>query len=234
MSLRRLFQLRRLARDQRGTTINELVVGMAAGVVVLMGLSTLVIITVANTTRVSARVDATQQSRLSLNRVIDQLHSACIAPKVPPIRSGSSGTELRFVHATGSSVSPVPTLSVISASGSTLTQTDYSWKSGNPPFWVFNTTPTRSFQLANRITPIGSKPIFSYYGYASGAISPTPLLTPLSEIDASRTIHVTVSFMTAARKGKADEATPARMQGSATLRLSASSYNPAAPSLPCQ
>ena len=226
--------LGRLAHDQRGTTLTELVVGMAAAVVVLLGLSTLVVLTLSNTTRVSARVGATQQTRLSLNRVVDQLHSACIAPKVPPIRKDSSGTELRFVHATGSAVSPVPTLSVISFSGTTLTQSDYAWKEGNPPFWVFQTTPSRTFQLAERIVPIPGKPIFSYYGYAAGAISATPLPTPLSELDASRTIHVTAGFMTAARKGKDEEATPARIQGSATLRLSASSYNPAAPSLPCQ
>jgi len=223
-----------LRRDERGTTLTELVVGMGAAVVVLLSLSILVVITLGHTTRVSARVDATQQARLSLNRVIDQLHSACIAPKVPPIRKESTDTELRFIHATGADVSPTPTLSVIAFSGSSLIQSDYEWKEGSAPFWIFKTTPSRTVQLTDQVAPIAGRPIFSYYGYASGAISATPLPTPLSELDASRTIHVTAALMANARKGKAEDATPARIQGSATLRLSASSYNPLAPSLPCQ
>lgn len=228
--------LRRLARDQRGTTIAELVVGMAAGITVLLGLSTIVVVTFDSTTRVSARVGATQESRLSLNRVVNQLHSACIAPKVPPIRKESSSSELRFIHATGAAVSPVPTLTTVAfnASAGTLTQSDYAWKEGSAPFWVFNSTPTRTFQLADGIAQITGKPVFSYYGYSSGAVSATPLTTPLSEVDASRTIQVTMAFMASANKTNGEDATPARIQGSATLRLTASSYNPNAPSLPCQ
>jgi hypothetical protein len=193
-------------------------------------------VTIGTTNSVSARVNATQQSRLALTRVVDQLHSACIAPKVPPIRAASSGTELRFVRATGSDVVPTPVLTKITYNGESLTQRDYAWVSGNAPFWTFNeTTPIRTSLLYDRVAPAGGKPIFSYYGYASGAISPTPLPTPLSELDASRTIYVTVLFMTHPRGGGgSDDATPARIQGSASLRLTASSYNPNAPSLPCQ
>jgi hypothetical protein len=167
--------------------------------------------------------------------VVDQLHSACIAPKVAPIRAGSSADELRFVHATGSAVSPVPTLTKITYSDGTLTQRDYAWKSGAAPFWVFNEdTPSRTVLLSDRIAPIPSQPVFAYYGYASGAVSTTPLLAPLDEVSANKTIQVTVGFMASPNSGKAEDATPARMQGSASLRLTASSYNPAAPSMPCQ
>jgi hypothetical protein len=230
-------RLRELLRDERGTTMAELLVGMGAGLTVMFGLTTIVMVTFSATTRVSARVDATQQARIAMTRTIDQLHSACIAPKVPPIRSASSGTELRFVHATGGAVVPTPTLSVISfnAAAQTLTQSDYAWKEGAAPFWVFQTIPSRTVRMAENIRQIGTKPIFSYYGYASGAVSATPLVTPLSELDASRAIQVSATFMTAPRRGKkTEEAAPARIQGSATLRLTASSYNPAAPSLPCQ
>ena len=34
--------------------------------------------------------------------------------------------------------------------------------------------------------------------------------------------------------GKPEDATPARIQGSASLRLTATSYNPTAPAMPCQ
>jgi hypothetical protein len=226
--------LRRLAREERGTTLTELMIGMGASLVVLGGLMIVTMVSMDTTTRVSARVQATQQSRLALTRVIDQLHSACIAPKVPPIRVASSNNELRFVRATGSAVVPTPVLTKITYSGDSLTQRDYSWKSGSAPFWTFNeTTPVRTSLLYDRVTPVAGKPIFSYYGYASGAISPTPLVTPLSELDASRTIFVTVQFQTNPRDN-GEDSTPARIQGSASLRLTASSYNPNAPSLPCQ
>lgn len=225
---------RELIRDQRGTTLTELLVGMAAGMVVLFALTTLVVVTLNSTTRVSARVDATQLARLSLNKVVDQLHSACIAPKAPPIRSGSTDTELRFVHATGAAAVPTPVLSVITFSGDTLIQSDYDWVEGAAPFWVFEETPSRTVQLAEGVVALASQPVFSYYGYAEGAVSTTPLPVPLSEYDASRTIHVTVAFKSDPKKGRAEDGKPAHIQGGATLRLSASSYNPAAPSLPCQ
>jgi hypothetical protein len=228
-------RLRRRLADERGTTLAELMVGLATGTVVMLGLTALVVVTLHTTTKVSARVDATQRARTVLTRLVDQLHSACIAPKAAPMRKESTGTELRFVHAAGSAVSPVPTLSVIALSGTTLTQTDYSWKEGNAPFWVFNTTPVSTTQLMTKVAPIGSKPVFSYYAYGSGALSETPLPTPLSELDASRTIQVGVAFKVGtAKKGFDEEITPARLQDSATFRLTASSYNKEAASLPCQ
>jgi len=223
-----------LRRDERGTTLVELMVGLAAGLTVMAGLATLILVTMNTTNRVSARVHSTQEARTALTRVIDQLHSACIAPKVPPIRKSSSSTELRFVHATGAAVVPVPTLTTITFASGTLTQRDYTWKEGTTPFWVFNTTPSRTTVISNKVAQNGSKPIFSYYGYASGAVSTSPLPVPLSEADANNTIQVTVAFMSEPRSGKSEQAAPARMQGSASLRLTASSYNPAAPSRPCE
>ncbi len=223
-----------LRRDERGTTLVELMVGLAAGLTVLAGLTTLILVTMNTTNRVSARVHATQDARIALTRVIDQLHSACIAPKVPPIREGSSSTELRFVHATGSAVSPTPILTTITYASGTLTQRDYLWKEGVAPAWVFNTTPSRTAVIASKIAPNGSKPVFSYYGYASGAVSTTPLAVPLSALDASNAIQVTAAFMAEPRSGKPEPAAAARIQGSASLRLTASSYNPAAPSRPCE
>lgn len=229
---RRQVTWRRLAHEQRGTTLAELVVGMAIGSVVMVGLSVLVIVTLHSTTKVSARVDATQQARMALTKVIDQLHSACVAPKAAPVRKESSGTMLRFVHATGAAVSPVPTLTVITYSGGTLTQADYAWKEGTAPFWVFNEeTPIRVVTLATSISPMSTKPVFSYYGYGVGALNETALATPLSELDASHTIQVGVAFKVGAPR---EESTPARIQDGATFRLSASSFNPNAPSLPCQ
>lgn len=232
-------RLRERGRDERGTTLVELVVGMAAGLVVMAALITLIMVTLNTTSRVSARVHATQEARIALTRIIEQLHSACIAPKVAPIRAGSSDNELRFVHATGSAVSPTPTLTKITYSGGALTQRDYAWKSGTAPFWVFEeSAPIRTVLLNDRIAPITGKPIFAYYGHTSGAVSTTAFSAAppggLSEIDASRTIQVSAAFKAVPRDDNGENATPTRIQGSASLQLTASSYNAAAQSTPCQ
>lgn len=230
---------RRLVHDQRGTTLTELVVGMGAGLVVMSGLIVLVMVTLNTTGRVSARVHATQEARLALTRIVDQLHSACIAPKVAPVRAGSTDSELRFVHATGGAVAPTPTLTKITYDGGALTQRDYAWKSGTAPFWVFDeAAPVREVLLNDRISPIGSGPIFSYYGHVGGGVATTAFAAAapagLSELDASRTIQVSVAFKATPRNDNDEAATPARIQGSASLQLTASSYNPAAQSTPCQ
>jgi hypothetical protein len=234
-------RLRKHAGDERGTTLVELMVGLAAGLVVFAALTTLVLLTLNTTSRVSARVNATQTARLTLTRVIDQLHSACIAPKVPPIRAGSSSSELQFIHATGSAVSPVPTLTKITYSAGTLTQRDYAWKSGTVPLWAFDeASPVRTVVLSDRVAPITGKPIFSYFGNEGGSLT---TLTPetlvngvltLGTAKAPKVIQVTMMFKALPVRGKLEDATPARIQGSASLRLTATSYSPTAPATPCQ
>jgi hypothetical protein len=227
---------RRLIREERGTTLAELVVGMGAGAVVLLGLTTLIVVSLHTTTRVSARVDATQRARMALTQTLDQLHSACIAPKISPIRKGSTGTSLAFVHAAGSAVAPTPVLTVISLSGTTLSQSDYAYKSGNPPFWTFEEAkPASTRQLMTKVSAISGTPVFSYYASLNGAISGTPLTAPLGEFDASRAIHVNVAFQTEPMgTAPAEEGTSTYIKGGATLRLTTPSYNKEAPSMPCQ
>lgn len=227
--------LRRLKQDQRGTTLMELVIGLSLGTMVMLGLTTMVLLTMKSTARVTQRVDSTQRARLTLTRLVDQLHSSCVAPKISPVQKESSTTVLRFVHASGSAVSPVPTLSVIALTGENLTQTDYPWKEGNPPFWTFKTTPTGTTTLMTKVKPIPGRPVFSYYGYSLGAPSQTAFVSPLSEADSLRTIQVAVALMTAPAKGTAaSETDPTRIQDSVSFRLSSPSYNPNAPALPCQ
>lgn len=227
--------LRRLREEERGTTIAELVVGIAMGSLVLFGLTTLVVSTLHTTTRVSQRVEATQHSRLVITRLIDELDSACVMPKLPPVQPGSSGSVLRFVHASGSEVTPTPTLSVVSLEGTTLFQADYALKEGSPPHWVFQEAPSSTVRLMNGVEPISaSRPVFSYYAYGQGGISTVPQATPLSEVDATTTLNVGVALKAAPTGAGDNEETPAHIEDSASLRLTASAYNENAVSLPCQ
>jgi Tfp pilus assembly protein PilW len=223
-------------RDEQGTTLTELMVGVAAGMVVIFALAMLILATMHGVGRVSARVEATKQGRIVISRVMEQLHSACVAPEVTPVKENSSGTLLRFVHQTGSGVSPTPILSEISLSGGTLSQADFSTTGGTAPNWTFATTPSATRQLLTDVAPIpGSTGIFYYYAYINGTPSSAPLTAPLSSTDAAQTILVRVALNATPRETTvADSGADASIQDSASLRLTPPSFNEKVTSLPCR
>jgi len=224
-------------RDERGTTLVELTVGLVVGMIVLMMLTTGIIITLHGSSRVGARVEATQNARIVLTRVMEELHSACVAPKIAPVQSGSSGTTLKFIRAAGnegSAAAPVPTLTVISYSGGILTQSDYAATGGTAPTWTFSSTATTR-RLMDDVAPVSGGSIFSYYAYSNGALSSTPQTTPLSAADAAFTVSVRMALTaSAATTPVADKGASATVQDSAALRLTPPSFNQQAVSLPCQ
>src|SRR4029077_6904163 len=111
-----------LIQDQSGMTLVELLVATAAGVIVMAGITLAVIVTTRENNRVSSHVDANQRARLTMTNIIDELHSACVAPQIAPIREDSTGTMLSFWHKSGSAVALTPVLSRISLVGTTLSQ----------------------------------------------------------------------------------------------------------------
>jgi hypothetical protein len=221
--------------DERGTTLMEVIVALAAGIVVLTAISTVIMVSLRESTRVNARVDANQRARIALNDVINQLHSACIAPQIAPIQVGSTGTELNFIHQSGSGVSLTPVLSKISLSGTTLTQSDYAATGGLAPTWTFASTPSSTKQLMTKISPTApSSSIFSYYAYSGGAISATPLHTPLEAAEAASAVEVSVAFSASPlSKPVSDPNAAANIQSTALLRLTPPSFTTGA-NLPCQ
>lgn len=228
-----------LKADERGTTMVEVLVSTMIGLIVLSALTMVIIVTLHANARVSARVDATQQARLVISKVMQQLHSACVAPKMAPIQAGSTGTSLEFLHAPpsqGSVVAPMPTKTRISLVNGALTQTDRPAISGSYPNWVYSETTTTKTLLTG-VGPIASSPIFSYYASSNGAISPTPQNTPLEATATPLTIQVRIALSTEPLRDYstvADANAAADVRAGATLRLTPPSFNEAAPALPCQ
>ncbi len=220
--------------DQRGTTLIEMLVALASGLVVVSALTALIITTMHGSARVSARVDATQRARIALTRVMEQLHSSCVAPEVAPIQKKSTGNSLEFIHQTGSAVSPVPIISVISLSGSTLSQQDYS-VTGTAPNWAPSTAIGGPRTLLTNVSPTApSSSIFNYYRYSGGTISTTPLATPL-EAEAALTVEVHAALTAAPLSTPVkDTGSSASVQDSTTLRLTPPSFNEGSPARPCQ
>jgi hypothetical protein len=221
--------------DERGTTLVELMVGLATGLLVLTTLTMVIVVTLHGSARVSARVDATQRARVAMTRLMEELHSACVSPKIAPIREESTGTKLSFIHAKqgeGAQVAPNPTLSVVSLSGGVLSQTDYT-AAGTAPNWTFSSPVTRT--LLTGVSPIApSSSLFTYFQYLNGALSETPLATPLNA-NAAVTVDVRVGLTASPTSTPVrDKGATSSIQDSAVLRLTPPSFNEAAVSLPCQ
>jgi prepilin-type N-terminal cleavage/methylation domain-containing protein len=234
-------RLRRVRDDERGMTLIELLVATAAGAVVIAGVSSAVIVTLRESNRVASHVDANQRARLTMTRVIDQLHSACFAYEYSPIQSGSGSTALIFTHptvATASKVLPIPVKSEILLSGTTLSQKDYAATTTAAP-WSFAATPASTTTLMTGVSPISASiPVFRYFKYASGKVSTTPLAVPLSAVEAEKAVQVTVAFKVGPLKNALsatsdpNAATP--IQNSALMRFTPSGFEPTEENRPCE
>lgn len=225
-------------KSERGTTLVELLIATSAGIVVMATLSLLIIVVLHGSARVAARVDATQRGRLAVTDIIEQLHSACLAPKAAPVLEGSSGTALKFIHAVGSqgsAVAPVPTRTKIEYSNGTLKQYDEAGTGAYPNTTYASPTETT---LATKVAPIApATSIFTYFGSVSGGTvgELAPGTSGLTSTQAGGVLEVRVGL--SASPGTTpvkDNSAAASVKDSAVLRLTAPSYNEKVTAPPCQ
>lgn len=226
-------------RDERGMTLIELLVATSAGIVVLFGIVAAMIVTLHQTGRVTSHVDADQRARIAMTKVVNQLHSACVMPRIAPVREGSD-TALTFLHQTGSEVEPTPIKSTISLNGETLREANYEPTGGTAPEWQyanFPTKPTSEEILATGISPLSTgTPIFSYFAYSGGKVESTRLATPFKEEVGAKVAQVNVAFqaapLTTPNANDTGASTP--IQSAVTLRLTPPAYSTETSDLPCQ
>jgi hypothetical protein len=230
-------RLASLARDERGMTLVELLVATAAGIVVFGVITTALLVTMRDVHRVSSHVEANQRARLTLSKIVNELHSGCITYLYTPVQKESTGTMLIFVHGEGSAPSVTPTKSKIALGvNGVLTQSDYPYSGGKPGEYTFSETPSSTVQLMNGISPLtAGGAIFSYYGYANGQIASSAFLTPLSKENAERTVQVNIAFKAAPSQSHAGDAgAETTVQDSAYLRLTPAGFETGALNQPCQ
>ena len=139
--------------DERGFTLVELIVSIAIGMMVVLGVFALVDVSMRNSARIAARVDADQRARPVLQRLVDELHSACLGPDSSPVLVGSGDSTIGFLHRTGAAVSPTPDKRVVTLTGGTLSESVYPVTGGTAPNWTFATSPSSTRQL---LTGVGS------------------------------------------------------------------------------
>ncbi|HEX5928975.1 MAG TPA: hypothetical protein VFY48_06245 [Solirubrobacterales bacterium] len=221
-----------LIREERGTTLIEVMVATATGMVVLFALTMMVLVTMHSSARVSARVDATRNARLSISRITEQLRSSCVAPRIAPVLAGSTGNSLRFIHQRGSAAVLSPIESRIELANGKLTQYDYALTGGSMPNWKFALTPTppTGRLLATGIAPTPPETgIFTYLAYSGKAINealPATAPSGLSQLNAMRTVAVRVAFTAApGQTPVASAGTTAAVRDTALLRLTTLAFN---------
>jgi type II secretory pathway pseudopilin PulG len=233
-------RLRRIRDDEQGMTLIELLVATSAGMILFMGLTMAVLASMHNMSRVSNRVQSTEDARTALHRVTSELHSSCVARYLTPIMPESSASELRFVRSISSEVSPTPVESRVFLSGTTLKQADYEVLSGSSPEWKFKSTPYTSSAIMSGVAPIsGSVPLFRYYAFTSGVLSTTPLAPPtgkLTEKEGESVVKVDLALKVVPPGGPVTDAKgAAQVQDSAYLRFTPPQYSTSSTSnLPCE
>lgn len=216
-------------RDERGMTVAELVMGIPIFLIVFSAILMMTEVATHNQDKVAKRVAVNQRARPELTRLMDQLHSACVAPGVAPVLVGSTPTSLIFISKPGSAVNPTPDKRIVTLSGGTLTESVYPATGGSPPSWTYSSTPTSTRQL---LTGVSSPALFRYYEYEGGQVSTTPLPTPLNAADAATTVQVAISFTYSTGAGT-DPNAPITLSDSATLRLEPASEDTSEVNLPC-
>jgi len=232
----------RVLREQSGFTLVELLMTMLASLVVMSAIVMMTTTALRNQDRINKRVDANQRVRPVMTRMVQELHSACVAPRITPIigdgtTNGSTGTQIKFLSKSDATVSPVPDLHVITLSAGTLSETVYPATGGAAPSWTFSTTPIAGWNARPLLTNVSAPPagMFQYYDFVNGQVDTSPTVVPLSATDAAKTAIVKVTLSSSPTKGVStfDPGSPLVVSDSVDLRLENAGHFPNQDNLPC-
>ncbi|MGO9319302.1 MAG: PilW family protein [Solirubrobacteraceae bacterium] len=249
------------AASAAGYTLIELLISMALAIVVTLAAFAILDFTTNDVSRVTERVHVDQAGRLSMERLMLELHSACVTPEVAPILTGSKSESLKFISKAGTenSFSQIEEHEIVYTppkTGAVGTLVEKSWPSstftaGPPPSYTWNTASETKMKLLTGVkqsvteeAPVESIPVFRYYRYYDssdaspkyGAINPTPIGVPLTEADAARVVKVAVSFTVTPEGTEAsafNHDRPAPFEDSAILRLTPASESSTVTNSPC-
>lgn len=249
--------IRRL-RDERGFTLIEMLVALIAGTIVSGAMAAIVIVSVHFNSNLTDRVDANQEGRIAMEKIVQALNSACVATDVPPVYASgettsvptaSDATHLYFVSSLTDAALINPNLYEVALTGGQLVMYTYPWVSGtapsstNPAPWTFNSTPSSSFILlphaAQTVSSGTTVPVFQYYGYPSGAtggagtISVNENSTNGTLASGSAVAEVAISFSALPSDNGTATGRPTDLTNSVVLRLTPASSSITAANAPC-
>ncbi len=209
--------------NEAGLTLIELLIGLVVGMVVTLAAFALLEFTTNDVSRITARTHATQVARIQVEKLMLQLHSACVAVTINPILLGSNATELKFISESSplnANKEPVSSLTSVHLHKIIYTPpsgkvegllTEQSWPSlsslnSNKEFvFTEGEKPTERRLLKGVTRTINAEgkeePVFQYYRYYResdtkplfGQLYPTTYV-PSTTVEAERIAKVTVGF----------------------------------------
>jgi type II secretory pathway pseudopilin PulG len=229
-------------RSERGFTLTELLVTILSVLVVLSAILMITTVALHDQDRIAERVGVNQRVRPVMTRLIDELHSACVAilptqsqsqgTSLAPVLAGSTATSITFLSKAGSDTDLRPDKHTVTLSGTTLTETTWPGTGGTPPNWTFGSPQYRTL-LADVSAPPGGA-VFKYYKYSGTQLTQIPVPPTLTATDSSLTVKVDVSFVHSppGRISQIDPNSPLILSDSASFRLE--SPNNTGINLPCR
>jgi hypothetical protein len=186
---------------EHGYTLIELLVAMSLGIMVSLAAFSFLEFATGDVSHITERVHVDQTGRVALEKIMLELHSACVTPSVAPIKAGSNATVIKFISEAGteSSLSSVRLHEIIytAASGTkkgTLvektTVNTPAPSGGAAPNYTFPTTRTTSTLLVTGVKQSVSEkgetlPIFQYFRYyrASDPVPTGDTAVPYGQLD---------------------------------------------------
>jgi prepilin-type N-terminal cleavage/methylation domain-containing protein len=164
-----------------GFTLIEMLVALVLGVVVAGAALGILVVSQHQTAIVRDFGEATQSGRVAMTRIVDELHSSCIAKEFAPVQKESSATKLVLVNAyskeaeiksgekTNGEATREDVISFSKEAG-TLTDEVLASTGGESPKFVFQSPGTgKKLQIGSKIseTKEGAEavPVFAYYKY---------------------------------------------------------------------
>lgn len=255
--------LPRRARDDHGFTLIETLVAMVTGVIVTGALFAILEVSMHQSSRLSDVAQATQLGRTTMNHIVDEMHSACLAAGFTPVVEGSNKNEVIFENAY-SEKAEIPSAATMtsgarkdkivwSEASQTLTDNVYLSTGGAWPQFTYSGTAT-PIRIGEKITQAEGenskkakeKYIFKYYEYATASsttpTAPSSTLTEmtvepgksLSAKEAEKVAAVMVGFKTAPNNGKTELGRGVELSSLVTFGLSAPSSETPVAAAPCE
>jgi Tfp pilus assembly protein PilW len=160
----------RQLRAENGFTLVELLAAMAAGMVVLSALVTILTVTLQSTTRTFTQLDAQARVRPAFGLIENEIHSGCFTGEETPIQSGSGPNRIVFLSASGNAATPMAVwheLAYSPPATGTLVDTTYQTSSSSSSgslVWTRGTQVSSRTILTN-VWAQGSTPVFRYFAY---------------------------------------------------------------------
>jgi prepilin-type N-terminal cleavage/methylation domain-containing protein len=240
--------LHRRLRSEHGFTLMETLVAMVAGLLVAFAATMLMRVSLEQTERATDYVQASQLGRTAMNRIVDELNSACLSAGATPVEKGSTPTKLVFYDAF-SKEAEIPNGQVqfheIEWNPTTDVLYDNKAIKNGETTEEFTHTATASYLVAKHIVKSGEEPIFRYYEYnteakgsSEASVAPFTEITPpekgFTALQAAKVAAVRISFRALPNNGKESAGRNVDLRSQVTFAFSAPIAEPTITDGPCQ